>query len=394
MIEKNYRILVLDADQRSALAIVRSLGKDSSLKIYTASPDTEALAGESRFCHHYSAYPSPKTRPDAFCLWLIEFTKKHHIDIVYPTTEITSQLILIHQDKLAGIRIPFGSHERVLAIADKGALVKRAEALSIPCPATQHYDKADALNIDAITQYPVVLKPRLSHIWMNGHWLSTQVHIAHNKANMTELLQRLYFKDHPFLLQEYVPGHGAGIFALYDQGKEVAFFAHRRLREKPPTGGVSVLCESATCDQRLLSYARALLEGANWHGVAMVEFRVDDKDNAYLMEVNTRFWGSLQLAIDAGVDFPYLLHQITCGDNVQRLEHYKVGQRLRWLLGDIDSLYLAMKSRTYSIKQKLVYLLKFLAPHPLSTKHEINRFSDMRPAVFELKKYFLDIFRK
>jgi len=121
---------------------------------------------------------------------------------------------------------------------------------------------------------------------------------------------------------------------------------------------------------------------------------VDDKGNAYLMEVNTRFWGSLQLAIDAGVDFPYLLHQITCGDNVQRLEHYKVGQRLRWLLGDIDSLYLAMKSRTYSIKQKLVYLLKFLAPHPLSTKHEINRFSDMRPAVFELKKYFLDIFRK
>ena len=27
----------------------------------------------------------------------------------------------------------------------------------------------------------------------------------------------------------------------------------------------------------------------------------------YLMEVNGRFWGSLQLAIDAGVDFPALL---------------------------------------------------------------------------------------
>ena len=151
MTEKNYRILVLDADQRSALAIVRSLGQDSSLMIYTASPDTKALAGESRFCHHYSAYPTPKTRPDAFCLWLMEFTQKYHIDIVYPTTEITSQLILIHQDKLGGIRIPFSSHERVLSIADKGALVKRAEALGIPYPATQHYDNADALNIDAIT---------------------------------------------------------------------------------------------------------------------------------------------------------------------------------------------------------------------------------------------------
>ena len=43
MTEKNYRILVLDADQRSALAIVRSLGKDSSLMIYTASPDTNSV---------------------------------------------------------------------------------------------------------------------------------------------------------------------------------------------------------------------------------------------------------------------------------------------------------------------------------------------------------------
>ena len=48
-----------------------------------------------------------------------------------------------------------------------------------------------------------------------------------------------------------------------------------------------------------------LLDELNWHGVAMVEFKVTEDGTPYLMEINTRFWGSLQLAIDAGVDFPY-----------------------------------------------------------------------------------------
>ncbi len=40
----------------------------------------------------------------------------------------------------------------------------------------------------------------------------------------------------------------------------------------------------------------------------MVEFKADARTGTpYLMEINGRFWGSLQLAIDAGVDFPAIL---------------------------------------------------------------------------------------
>ena len=39
----------------------------------------------------------------------------------------------------------------------------------------------------------------------------------------------------------------------------------------------------------------------------MMEYKQDRRTGTpLLMEVNGRFWGSLQLAIDAGVDFPYL----------------------------------------------------------------------------------------
>ncbi len=48
----------------------------------------------------------------------------------------------------------------------------------------------------------------------------------------------------------------------------------------------------------------------------MVEFKLDRRKGnaAKLIDVNGRFWGSLQLAILSGVDFPYYLYQLAVGD--------------------------------------------------------------------------------
>src|SRR5439155_25387070 len=109
------------------------------------------------------------------------------------------------------------------------------------------------------------------------------------------------------LLQEFVAGRGEGVFLLTDRGRPLARFAHRRLREKPPWGGVSVLSEAIAPDPELLAGSERLLAELALTGVAMVEFRRAPGGPAYLMEVNPRLWGSLQLAIDAGVDFPSML---------------------------------------------------------------------------------------
>jgi len=109
------------------------------------------------------------------------------------------------------------------------------------------------------------------------------------------------------LVQEYLPGHGEAVFLLADAGRTLASFAHRRLREKPPSGGVSVLREAIAPDPKLLAAAERLLAELAFTGVAMVEFRRTPDGRAALMEVNPRLWGSLQLAVDAGVDFASLL---------------------------------------------------------------------------------------
>ena len=123
----------------------------------------------------------------------------------------------------------------------------------------------------------------------------------------------------------------------------------------------------------------------------MVEFKVNATD-AYLMEINTRFWGSLQLAIDAGVDFPWLLYQMACGNPLEPVKRYKEGNQLRWLLGDLDRLYLVLKGAKFSNKEKISSLLSFFTPAPHRTKHEVDRLDDIRPFVWEVKRYLQDIF--
>ncbi len=379
-------ILVLDASQRSALAVTRSLGKLLDVTVMTAESAPKALAGTSRFSQKYFTSPSSSVEPEAYLLWIEKLITEFDFALVLPVTEVTSQLLLMNMSRLPKLRLPFTSYENVMQIADKGNLVKLAQQLGMPVPKSDWFANSSELDRDKIT-YPCVIKPCLSKIYSANGWIATAVKIAHNPADLeAALVASPYLARSSFMIQEFIPGHGAGVFCLFNRGQPVVFFAHTRVREKPPQGGVSVLSESAALDSALKDSTQKLLSGANWHGVAMVEFRIGEDGTAYLMEVNTRFWGSLQLAIDSGVDFPALLVSNELNLGLQPSVEYKVGQRLRWLLGDLDSLYIYLKSG-YTKKQKLRRILEFFIPSFFNTRHEINRLTDLKPALFELKQY-------
>lgn len=386
------RILVLDANQRSALAAVRSLGKMPDALVYAADSSTEALAGTSRFCRKYFQHPSPLHQYEQFADWLIRTVREEAIDFLLPMTEVSSRSALTLRSELGTCILPFADLETIFALSDKWRLIELAGRIDVPCPASEYMNDADDLHSRGHKQFPIVLKPCLSRIFHNNQWINTGVHIAHNEDELDRLLrEKSYLREHPFIVQEFIPGHGAGIFALYDHGLPVAFFAHRRLREKPPSGGVSVLSESVVPPAELRALAQSLLDHVGWHGVAMIEFRIGLDRKPYLMEVNTRFWGSLQLAIDAGVDFPRLLFEAHTG-GIKNQDHmnYRAGLRLRWLLGDVDNLYLTLRGSN-SLGHKLSSLIRFLTPHPFVTRHEINRGGDLQPAWFELRQYVHDL---
>ena len=132
-----------------------------------------------------------------------------------------------------------------------------------------------------------------------------------------------------------------------------------------------------------------MLEALNWNGVAMVEFKIDERDSRpKLMEINGRFWGSLQLAIDAGVDFPGLLIR-SINEKLPTDYDYTLGVKSRWLWGDIDALLARLLKNNQALQLppespgKFKYLLDFLRLWQPKTKYEVERLSDLRPWLFE-----------
>ena len=133
----------------------------------------------------------------------------------------------------------------------------------------------------------------------------------------------------PLLMQEYCGGAGVGLEMLMLGGDCIALFQHRRLKELPYTGGVSVTAVAETPDQNLMHCSLALLRALEWEGPAMVEYKVGHEGMPVLMEVNGRYWGTIGLAISSGVDFPFYHWQLMHGETPDVPPAYKVGTKWR-----------------------------------------------------------------
>ena len=118
----------------------------------------------------------------------------------------------------------------------------------------------------------------------------------------------------------------------------------------------------------------------------MVEYKVDaGTGTPYLMEVNGRFWGSLQLAVDAGVDFPALLLEAAVEGSVRPVAGYRTGVRSRWWWGDVDQLIARLRPSSADLAlppdapSRMRSLLDFLVVWRPGDRNEILRIADPGP---------------
>jgi len=252
---------VTDGDQRPSLAIVRSLGR-RGIRVLVGEERPASLASASRYCTRHVTYPSPYRHPEAFGMWLSAFVEREQVDVVMPVTDVTTRRVSQSRAALArhgAVAVP--SVEAFEAVTDKGRLLQRAAECGIPIPRTHAVDGAAGLKeIVPGLSYPAVVKPTRSRIATDRGWVATSVQYAECEADLWRLYQEIdYLATHPSLIQERVVGPGVGTFVLFDHGALLTAFAHRRLREKPPSGGVSVLRESIALDPRLVEQAVRLL---------------------------------------------------------------------------------------------------------------------------------------
>lgn len=390
------RVLVTDGNERAALAVTRALGQ-KQVQVMVGAETTRSLAAVSRYCWQSFSYPSPYADAQAFLARLLDCVQHNHITTIFPTSDISTQLIGQHLQVLEKyVIVPMPPVEAFEHLSDKYRLMQLAASLGVPTPETFFVPSGRVEEVmGSIRQFPVVVKPARSVIHINGSWRKTAVHYADDAAELSQLYREVDYLRLPSLIQRCVEGSGQGLFVLLNQGEPVAMFAHRRLREKPPSGGVSVLRESIALPQPMTDYALRLLKHVGWHGVAMVEFKVDRHTGIpLLIEVNGRFWGSLQLAIDAGVNFPFLLYQMAMQQRIgPPVNGYSIGVKSRWLLGDLDHLLLRLFKPEATLNlpphspSKVQTLLDFCRFFQRGMRYEVLNLSDPKPFIYELRQY-------
>ena len=334
------RVLVTDGESRAALAAVRALGR-AGHTVYVSAPRLPSLASVSRFAAGSAVVPPTPLlaeQPGHVVGRLRELANAWDADVVLPVTDAAMSAVLRCGGSGMGRAVVAGpTLEAYEAVSDKAALLARAARLGCPVPRSAVAASPSELSA-AATQvgYPCVLKPPSSVGASAGRASGFGTRYVESS---TALDAASVGAPYPLLVQERIVGTGEGIFLLLDRGRRIAAFAHRRLREKPPSGGVSTYRESVPLAPDVLELAERLLGDVAWQGVAMVEFkRCARTGRAYLMEVNGRLWGSLQLAIDAGVNFPELLVRVALGQPAAPVDGYRIGVRSRWLWGDVDHL--------------------------------------------------------
>jgi predicted ATP-grasp superfamily ATP-dependent carboligase len=382
------RVLVTDGEQRAALAAVRSLAL-AEHEVYVCSTRGRSLAGASRRARAEARVPDPLADPAAYGEELRRLVERWDIQVVLPIAEPAILAILPIARDMPGVTVPFPDLARFRSICDKPRVLDAARELGIGVPeqlTLQSAEEIAALEWDALS-YPMVVKPARSVVGNGASGQKTSVaHVASAPA-LRAVLAGLSRDAFPVLLQQRITGPGIGVFVLLWEGRLLASFFHRRIREKPPSGGVSVYRESTPPRPQLLEHSLRLLERFSWQGVAMVEYKLDQATGVpYLMEINGRLWGSLQLAIDAGVDFPALLVEAATGGEPHPVTTYRTDVRSRWWWGDVDHLLLRL------LRSPAALALPAGEPGRLRTgldflrspgKNEVLRLSDPLPALRE-----------
>ena len=213
---------------------------------------------------------------------------------------------------------------------DKPRTIELAEKLDVPAPRTWYLPRIEEIGtIDP--PFPCVVKPSREATTLKA------VAYCHDQDGLIMAVKRQLAGldgETGVVVQEYVPGIGCGFFALMEHGTPLRVFMHQRIRESPPSGGRSTAAR-AFDSPRLRELGLRLLTSLKWHGVAMVEFKHSPLTNDFvLMEINGKFWGSLELALSAGVNFGAELIRLFRGEKLSYREDYDRTVEFYWPLDD------------------------------------------------------------
>ena len=393
----------MGADSPIGLTVIRELG-GKGVPVYGLAWSERGLGLYSRFLSRGFI----REKADNLIMQINQLGKESGAKFIMAVSEDDILFLQEHSNDLKGIKPLVPDVSSFTNVLNKNKTYEIAQSLDIRVPKTwqlEHFsdiDKiADQLNYPLVLKWanPFVVRDELSSIGFKLEKLR-YIYSLHELKGYFERLDII--KKFP-MIQEFASGCGLGQMFFMHEGEVVLRFQHKRLAEWPPEGGVSAVCESlaVTENSELQLKSIQLLKALNWSGPAMVEYRYDtETEEAVLMEINGRLWGSLPLAYSAGAHFAWASYACNVLGQTPLNVSYKSGITSRFFVPEIKRLFVILfKQNSIQNRQlkfeKVNESISFIAGY-FKPKHYWYVFSidDPKPFFKDMQYIIKSVFNK
>lgn len=194
---------------------------------------------------------------------------------VLPTGAKSTQFLLERGDVTCGSVV---LTREALRVFDKPWMLAQAERCQVPIPVTW-------LKAESIEHYPAFFKDQRER---GGGTRGIARHPAELPDSGRDEL----------IYQEYIDSPGTyGVGFIARQGEILTSHTHFEALSIPASGGSAVALRSIA-DPKLSEYTQRIVSQLGYSGWGLVEFKYCPKRGDYVfMEVNAKFWASLELAL-------------------------------------------------------------------------------------------------
>lgn len=337
-----FDVLIMDAGLRQSLVTVRTLGR-RGMRVAALEIDTNVASSSkvptfaSRWCKQQFVAPSYEQSTQPYLTYLDEVLDQTGVRVLITSSDGTLAVLRQYREQLERrVHIALAKESALAIAVNKEHTLGIAEKLGISIPRGVIVKSVNDVP-DAVREVglPAVVKPNES--WLRGEEqgarLICQLVTTHDEAKRA--VEELTSMGGTTLFQQFLSGRREAVNFLYAHGEMYARFAQWAKRTQPPLGGTSVLRQSIAVPEDIGDQADRLVREIELEGYSEVEFRRDSMGKPFLMEINPRLSASIEVAVRAGVDFPYLLYQWANGDQIDHVESYRVGGWMRYLEGDV-----------------------------------------------------------
>ena len=260
--------------------------------------------------------PFPQVDEEKYLKVMEEVTKKTRIDVFIPTLDFEIPIFARLESDLRdlGIKLLLPS-DSALDVCQKENLSQLSKLTEIPIPYSLSFsDRRQISTTASYFTYPFIVKA--------AHGEAVLVYSVEEAIVFSNRLSSLW--GWPLIMQEYIKGDEYCVASLADRRQMVIGSVCMKKIRKSKNG--TAWMGGTTRDDALLEFAQKIIEKIKWVGPIEIEFiKEQNSGRYYLIEINPRFPGWIELAAKAGCNLPLACVKIALREKVEPFTDYQSG---------------------------------------------------------------------